>query len=63
MILTYFFHQTLNRCLSYITSNEKNIIKFGLWRSTVTLSNSNLKAVKVTRIKGGDYKNPFYVFW
>ena len=23
MILTYFFHQTLNRCFSYIMSTEK----------------------------------------
>ena len=36
MILTYFFHQTLNQCFSYTMSKENRIKKFGIW-STVTL--------------------------
>ena len=30
MILTYFFHQPLNRCFSYIISKEKKIAKLAL---------------------------------
>ena len=38
MILTYFFHQTLNRCFSYIRSKENKIRK--IW-SLKVYSNFN----------------------
>ncbi len=36
-ILHHFFYQTINQCLRFRMSKEKNFAKFGLWRSTVTL--------------------------
>ena len=45
MILTCFFHQTLNRYFSYIRNKEKKFAKFGLWRSTVTLTVHHIKLV------------------
>ena len=42
MILTYFFHQTLNRCFSYIMSKEKKNHK--IWPLKV-YSNLNLERI------------------